>query len=57
MEESYWSLFPLNKRRPWYERKCSSSWGCWLLGAPAYDADADTDGNHIADGGKDGGPV
>ena len=29
----------------------------WLLGAPAYDADADTDGNHIADGGKDGGPV
>ena len=27
---------------------------CWLLGAPAYD---DADGNSIADGGKDGGPV
>jgi hypothetical protein len=30
---------------------------CWLLGAPAYDDDADTDGNSIADGGKDGEPV
>ena len=30
---SYWSLLSLNKRHPWYERKCSFSWGLLVCGS------------------------